>query len=101
MGKIRVSNPTQSVDALFGDPQGGTKAMFLYAGQTSLSLGKDNQFFASVDRDERLYLSLTDKGGFETVIGSTELENPRTGETNRISAASVNLFGKNKKVLWS
>ncbi len=34
-------------------------------------------------------------------IGSTELETPRTGETHKTSAASVVLFGKDGKALWT
>lgn len=44
---------------------------------------------------------LTDKQGFETKIGRTSLETPRTGETHETSAASIVLFGKGSKVLWS
>jgi len=47
------------------------------------------------------YLSLSDKEGFMTAIGNTDLVTPRTGETHKTSAASVVLFGKDQKVLWS
>ncbi len=49
--------------------------------------------------DERS-LELSDKEGFETTIGTTDLLGLRTGETRRTSAASVVLFDKDKKVLW-
>ncbi len=40
------------------------------------------------------------KEGFQTVLGGTDLETPRTGETHKTSAASVVLFDKDKIVLW-
>ena len=36
----------------------------------------------------------------KTVIGSIDLETPRTGETHKTSAASVVLFDKDKQVVW-
>jgi hypothetical protein len=45
-------------------------------------------------------LALFDDGGYETRIGSTDLVTPRTGETHQTSAASVILFGKDKKILF-
>ena len=46
-------------------------------------------------------LRLQDKEGFGTHIGRTDLATPRTGETHKTSAASLVLFGKDGKVLWS
>lgn len=46
-------------------------------------------------------LKLNDANGFETAIGATDLITPTTGETQTTSAASLVLFGKDKKVLWS
>jgi hypothetical protein len=80
--------------------------------------GKDPKEQASLDFEApgpRLFLSdasgtvdlekgnfeISDKQGFRTTIGSTELETPRTGETHKTSAASVVLFDKDSKVLWS
>lgn len=45
-------------------------------------------------------LELSDREGFRTTIGNTELVTPRTGETHQTSAASVVLFDKDKNVLW-
>lgn len=47
------------------------------------------------------HLVLTDAQGFNTTIGGAELETPRIGETHKTSAASIVLFGKDQKVLWS
>jgi len=44
---------------------------------------------------------LFDKQGFSTIIGSTDLETPRTGETHKTSAASIVLSGKDGKTLWT
>jgi len=46
-------------------------------------------------------LKLNDANRFETDIGATDLITPTTGETHTTSAASIVLFGKDKKVLWS
>jgi hypothetical protein len=46
-------------------------------------------------------LTLSDKEGFEASLGVSSLVTAKTGETHRTSAASVVLFGKDKKVLWS
>lgn len=46
-------------------------------------------------------LSLSDREGFETDLGHTGLVTTRTGEKHDTSAASVVMFGKDKKVLWS
>lgn len=43
---------------------------------------------------------MLDTAGFQASIGSTDLKTSDTGETHRTSAASVILFGKDKKVLW-
>ncbi|MCH8268813.1 MAG: hypothetical protein IH846_14975 [Acidobacteria bacterium] len=46
-------------------------------------------------------LILVDAEGFHVVVGATGLITPRTGKTRKTSAASVVLFDKDKKVLWS
>lgn len=46
-------------------------------------------------------LSLSDKQGFRTTIGSADLETPLTGETHKTSAASIVLSGKDGKTLFS
>jgi hypothetical protein len=47
-------------------------------------------------------LSVTDAQGFESVVGVTGLETPATGETHTTSAASIVMFGNDKKhrVIW-
>jgi len=46
-------------------------------------------------------LALTDADGFSAAAGSTETVTTKTGEKQKRSAASVMLFGKDGKVLWS
>jgi len=46
-------------------------------------------------------LSLIDKQGFEAALGVWGTLTPRTGETHQTSAASLILFDRDKKVLWS
>jgi hypothetical protein len=47
-------------------------------------------------------ISLADGAGFRMDLGSTELETERTGETHQTSAASIVMFGSDKKrrVMW-
>jgi len=76
-----VSN-TSAALTLFG-PDGGEGGVSLYATQDGTSL------------------SLSDSNGFQAVLGSTDLVTPQTGEKHKTSAASLVLFGKDGKVLWS
>jgi hypothetical protein len=46
-------------------------------------------------------IGLQDKEGYETQIGKTDLVVTKTGKTEQTSAASVVMFNKEKKVLWS
>ncbi len=46
-------------------------------------------------------LKLEDENGYSAIFGSTDLVNPATGRKETTSAASLTLFGKDRKVLWS
>jgi hypothetical protein len=48
------------------------------------------------------FLNLLDGQGFQMHLGSTEIVSPRTGETERTSAASIVMFGNDEKhrVIW-
>jgi hypothetical protein len=46
-------------------------------------------------------ISLQDKEGYETEIGKTDLVFTNSGRKQQTSAASVVMFDKDKKVLWS
>ncbi len=46
-------------------------------------------------------LQITDEAGFRSLVGSVDLETTPTGQTHKTSAASLVLFGKDGKVLWS
>jgi len=62
-----------------------------------LSTGRRNPLLEESDTPT---LSISDSKGFETIIGSTDLVTPSTGETHKTSAASVVLFDKDKNVIW-
>jgi hypothetical protein len=49
----------------------------------------------------RSVLSLRDSEGFESDLGGSSLVTTKTGETHERSAASLVLFDKDGKVLWS
>ena len=65
-------------------------------------------FFVSEDNENKQAsmnasgptITIEDKQGFQTVIGVTDLETPKTGETRKTSAASVIVFDKDKTVIW-
>jgi hypothetical protein len=46
-------------------------------------------------------VSLRDEQGYQTTLGTTDLETPRTGEAHKTSAASLVMFNKDGKVIWS
>ena len=46
-------------------------------------------------------IEVVDADGFETVVGGSELVTPSTGEKRTRSAASIVMFGKDNKMLWS
>jgi len=52
------------------------------------------------ETSEGASFAIKDDKGYLTLIGTTDLITPRTGETHKTSAASVVLFDKDKKVLW-
>jgi hypothetical protein len=63
-------------------------------------VGGPEQFEVSVGPDFAPHLVLSDKAGFQTLIGAAEVQTPR-GETLHSSAATIVLFGKDRHVLWS
>jgi hypothetical protein len=46
-------------------------------------------------------LSISDDQGFQAVVGSVSLLAPSTGGSTRLSAASMVLFDKDRKVIWN
>jgi hypothetical protein len=86
------------------DPDGSPRAQLILIGDTPILQLVRNKTKAHV----RLWLgpddpnlTLTDDEGYSTEIGRAGLVTPSTGETHQTSAASLVLFGKDGKVLWS
>ncbi|HEY2646321.1 MAG TPA: hypothetical protein VGI34_05085 [Candidatus Acidoferrales bacterium] len=46
------------------------------------------------------HVQTLDAEGFEEILGTANLVTPQTGETHRVSAASLVLFDKDKNVIW-
>lgn len=46
-------------------------------------------------------LRVEDASGYSSVVGSVDLEDPRTGEKSTTSAASLRLFAKGGQTLWA
>lgn len=81
---------------LFGEDSTQQASLDLETGPRLLLSGEDGDVLL-----EKASLEISDKQGFSTRVGSTALETPRTGESHKTSAASVVLFGKDGKALWS
>lgn len=96
---VLLGTDTKGAFLVFGDPEGKV-GMALNPGSFSLrgSAGK-----LSVDLDDISAPSLTleDNEGYSTVLGRSNLVLTATGKQEQTPAASLVLFDKNKKVLWS
>jgi hypothetical protein len=66
-------------------------------GNGTLTLAGENNSFAMLSPYN---LNLQDQDGFLATLGVTNIVTPRTGQTQRTSAASLVLFDKNKNVIW-
>lgn len=62
---------------------------------------KDKDLIFISASSEGPLIQVIDKEGFETALGVMDLQTIKTGSKNQTSAASVILFGKDKKVIWS
>jgi len=83
----------------FGTPDKKIEA-FLAANPTNSTLMFNGTDGGSLLLDGNS-LQLADRDGFATHIGQTPLITTNTGEKHTTSAASVVLFGKEGKVIWS
>jgi hypothetical protein len=78
---------------------------------TSLEADNKGSFLTMIERQggsafvsatqKEAHMGVTDSEGFSATVGSESLVTERTGEQRQRSAASMVLFGKDKKVLWS
>lgn len=66
-------------------------------GNGTLMLAGANDSFAVLSPYN---LNLQDQDGFLATLGVTNIVTPRTGQTQKTSAASLILFDKNKNVIW-
>ena len=62
--------------------------------------GSAGTFTVKVDEDGP-NITVEDKEGYSTEIGGTDLVQTKTGKKEQTPAASLVLFDKDKKVLWS
>jgi len=91
-GKIRVM--LNGSDIAFEDAKGHLGGEL---GNGTLTLAGENNSFAMLSPYN---LNLQDQDGFLATLGVTNIVTPRTGQTQRTSAASLVLFDKNKNVIW-
>lgn len=98
-GKPRVAiesgEPGESI--LLGGTDKNT-AMFMNSGVSMW--GKEGSFRVNLD-EEGPSLELKDNEGHSTTLGRTDLLALASGRKERTPAASLVLFGKDQKVLWS
>jgi hypothetical protein len=89
-GGVGISDEQgRRVGTLFADSDGGN--FWVSDGKAGK---KTSVWLAPGDVD------ITDAGGFEAVLGITDLVTPKTGETHKTSAASIVLLDKKKNVIW-
>jgi hypothetical protein len=105
MGKLEIDN-TGHV-SLCGGGKGtvrlgyGSLILSDEAGRQTASLGASDSEAVLTLISDTPRLLVGKPNDYRTEIGSTDLLIPSTGETHRTSAASVVLFDKNGKVIWS
>lgn len=106
-GKQQVSMMVSPVGPTFDMHDPDSKAGFTLwvargAGPDfSMYDSKGNLSVDLVTPDGEPSLKLQDKEGYSATFGSADLLVPSTGRKENTSAASIALFGKDKKVLWS
>jgi hypothetical protein len=54
-----------------------------------------------MDQGKKPMVEVDDGNGFSAILGTTDTVAVKTGERRTTSAASLKLFGKDRKVLWS
>jgi hypothetical protein len=91
-GETKVMLNTGNIT--FEDPEGKLGGQL---GDGILMLGGEKNSFAMLSPYN---LNLQDQDGFQATLGVTNLVTPRTGESQKTSAASVVLFDKDKSVIW-
>lgn len=102
---IELRIPTALDKAANGNlqPSGGAQAELTFKRDDKALMTLFGQRFGGVGltmAGASPFVSLTDQAGFQALLGSVEIKTPRTGATNRTSAASLILNGKDEKVIW-
>jgi len=88
---------------MFDNP-GSSTSSYLYSGGASIKDSEEELLLVPgslMVLGDTPTITITDDEGFQAVLGSTSTVETRTGKTNQTSAASLILFGKDKKVIWS
>jgi hypothetical protein len=100
-GMTLMVSPDSSDLHFFGSRKGGM-TLGVNSGDPALSMidaeGNGGAGIAFVKDGPSL--TLEDGKGFSTVVGATQLETTAKGAAHQISAASIVLFGKDRKVIW-
>src|SRR6266480_2414640 len=91
-GDFVVALSTTPSPSLTLRPIGTGESVYLHAGTFRVNLDED----LGGPR-----IAVTDKEGYSLNLGRVDVEFPGTGQNERTSAASLVLFGKDKKVMWS
>lgn len=63
--------------------------------------GSGGKFIVNTDNEVGPRLLLSDKEGYSSVLGKSDLVITKTGKTDQAPAASLVLFSKDNKVMWS
>jgi hypothetical protein len=110
-----LNGPNNKTGLLFNPgPSGSSLSLMSSDGEQQLSLHTDNAFSwvtigpneGTGDKIEMFTgggasnVTLSDKAGFQAVLGRASLVKPESGETRNTSVAALTLFGKDGHILW-
>ena len=62
--------------------------------------GKQIVTLAQLQSGSGPQLTLEDREGFRTAVGTTQTVTPLTGETHKTSAAAITMFDTGTNVIW-
>jgi hypothetical protein len=84
-----------------GEPHARISNLGSNTPEVLLNSGGGNEAEIVVDANNGPQIDVRDTNGFSATLGRTAIVTTRTGEQHQTSAASLTLFGKDGKVIWS
>lgn len=94
------TNIRAGVLSMHGYDTGGKSDSSLFLTRGAISFNKGDEMVSRASMSVVPAITIRDDQGFQTVIGQTELQTVRTGESQKRSAASVVIFDSSGNVVW-